>query len=55
MEKRAGEAVTQQATSWAQLLRHMTGEEDPRDLAGAACSHGELGLYLSTSPPSPQT
>lgn len=34
---------------------HDRGEEDPRDQAGAACSPWELGLYLSASPPSPQT
>lgn len=34
---------------------HDRGEEDPQDLAGAACSHRGLGLYLSASPPSPQT
>lgn len=26
---------------------HDCGEEDPQDLAGAACSHRRLGLYLS--------
>lgn len=34
---------------------HDCGEEDPQDLAGAACSHQGLGLYISASPPSPQT
>lgn len=34
---------------------HDCGEEDTQGLAGAAGSHWGLGLYLSASPPSPQT